>query len=109
MTYRNIWLKNVRQCILVGVGNGKSNDQNATGITPVSNILFHNVRCDVGTTSSYDLTGQNRSVPITNMTFVNVTMGAGVEKQASCRDVECTCDALTLPCPTCCKRLAALP
>eukprot|EP01047_Picozoa_sp_COSAG01_P068914 COSAG01_NODE_10071_length_2256_cov_5.109875_2_plen_117_part_00 len=107
IVYRNIHLVNVRQCILVGIdGPG---DFNATSITNASNILFENVRCDVGTTSSYDLSGLNSSFPITNVRFVNVTMGtngtAGVPmKQAGCSAIGCTCDALTSPCPRCCTK-----
>jgi polygalacturonase len=108
IVYRNIHLINVRQCILIGIDGGK--DLNATALTNVSNILFENVRCDVGTTSSYDMAGQNNSFPIQNMRFVNVTMGnngtVGVPmKQANCQAVDCTCDALTSPCPTCCTKV----
>ena len=67
------------------------------------------VRCDVGTTSSYDLSGLNNSFPITKVRFVNVTMGnngtVGVPmKEAGCSAIECTCDALTSPCPRCCTK-----
>ena len=108
ITYRNIHLKNMRQCILLGVGGG--HPENITGLTQVSNILFENVRCDVGTTSSYDMTGTNGSFPIQNVRFVNVTMGtngtSGVPmKEASCKAIHCTCDELTSPCPSCCKRV----
>ena len=101
----------MRQCILVGVGGDRNS--NATALTNASNILFENVRCDVGTTSSYDMAGQNSSFPIHNVRFVNVTMGnngtAGVPmRQANCRAIECTCDALTSPCPTCCKQEATI-
>jgi hypothetical protein len=93
----------------VGIDEGGGNGLNATSITNATNILFENVRCDVGTTSSYDLSGLNGSFPITNVRFVNVTMGnngtAGVPmKEASCGAIECTCDALTSPCPKCCTK-----
>ena len=109
ITYRNIHLVNVRQCILIEVGEG-GHPQNITGLTNASGILFENVRCDVGTTSSYDMSGINDSFPIKNVRFVNVSMGTngtpGVPmKQASCAAIDCTCDKLTSPCPSCCKRL----
>ena len=93
----------------VGIDEGGGKDLNATSITNATNILFENVRCDVGTTSSYDLSGLNGSFPITNVRFVNVTMGnngtAGVPmKEASCGAIECTCDVLTSPCPKCCTK-----
>eukprot|EP01050_Picozoa_sp_SAG11_P014714 SAG11_NODE_1841_length_4182_cov_4.130541_4_plen_100_part_00 len=55
ITYRNIDLRSVRQCILIGVGGGRPT--NITGLTQASNILFENVRCEAASTSSYDLTG----------------------------------------------------
>lgn len=77
ITYRNIHLMNVRQCILIGIGGSTFEGQalNATALTNVSNILFENVRCDVSTDSSYDFAGQNSTFPIQNVRFVNVTMG----------------------------------
>ena len=50
ITYRNITMNNVRQCILVGVGG---NGCNKTALPLASNILFENVRCNEGSTSSY--------------------------------------------------------
>jgi polygalacturonase len=145
ITYRNIVMNNVRQCILVGVGGSGCNE---TALPRASNILFENVRlspaalrsipavrqallldivvpapvvhlnpygcgsraccsqvrCNEGSTSSYDIMGSNKSFPIENMRFVNVTMGAAVKKEANCRFIDCTCDALTSPCPSCCKK-----
>merc|ERR1712232_1304960 len=100
ITYRNIHLKSVRQCILVGIGGRPTNE---TGIPVASGIVFENVRCDAASTSSYDIAGINSSYPIRGVRFRNVTMAPGVAKQASCRSVECTCDRLTQPCPSCCK------
>ena len=61
----------------------------------------------------YDISGNNGSFPIRNVTFINVTMGTngtpGVPmKQANCRAVDCNCDALTSPCPTCCTKERAI-
>ena len=53
----------------MGIDEGGGNGLNATSITNATNILFENVRCDVGTTSSYDLSGLNGSFPITNVRF----------------------------------------
>ena len=103
VTYRNIHLVNVRQCILVGIGGQKGN---ITGQTNVSDILFENVRCDVGTTSSYDLSA---SPTMMRVRFNNVTMQPGVAKQAGCHGLECTCDENTHPCPSCCHQAAAQP
>ena len=39
------------------------------------------------------------------MSFVNVTMAADTVKgHAACGVVQCSCDQLTSPCPSCCKR-----
>jgi hypothetical protein len=39
------------------------------------------------------------------MSFVNVTMAADTVKgHAACEVVQCSCDQLTSPCPSCCKR-----
>eukprot|EP01043_Picozoa_sp_COSAG02_P012034 COSAG02_NODE_456_length_21968_cov_13.528145_4_plen_423_part_00 len=102
ITYRNIQLVNVRQCILIGVGTGGLPLTNASATPIVRNIVFENVHCSVGTTSSYDLSGLPES-PVQNLSFINVTMGKDVKPQASCGNVECTCDQHTLPCPSCCK------
>ena len=42
VTFRNIHLVNVRQCILVGVGGQPTN---LTGLTEAGNWLFENIRC----------------------------------------------------------------
>ena len=97
VTYRNIHLKNVRQCILVGTGGGRS----PVNLTKVSGITFENVRCEIGTTSSYDLSGDPT---IEDVRFINVTMAPGVMKQAGCHGISCSCDALTDPCPSCCQK-----
>ena len=103
ITYRNIDLVNVRQCVLMGIGDNLG-PTNLSAIPLVDGILFENVRCQVGTTSSYDLSGFNRSFPMRNVVFRNVTMGPAVEKEAQCHNMQCTCDKFTDPCPSCCTR-----
>ena len=39
---------------------------------------------------------------ILGLTLRNVTMGPAVGGEAACDNIECTCDALTSPCPSCC-------
>jgi polygalacturonase len=102
VTYRNIEFKDVRQCILIDVGGAIA--ANRSVMTMVDGIRFENIRCDNASTSSYDMGGMNKTYPIRDVSFVNVTMAPGVAKEANCRAIECTCDELTSPCPSCCKK-----
>jgi polygalacturonase len=104
VTYRNIHLKSVRQCILIGIGGAVA--ENKSVLPSLDGVLFENIRCEHASTSSYDMTGVNRTYPIRNVRFVNVTMAVGVAKEANCQAIDCTCDALTSPCPSCCRKPA---
>ena len=76
---------------------------NKTATPAFRNILLEDVRCDRGG-NSYLIDGL-AEMPIQNLTLKNVTMSSsGVGKQAGCDYADCHCDALTQPCPSCCKR-----
>jgi hypothetical protein len=64
------------------------------------NILLEDIRCDKGETS-YFIDGLQEQ-HIENLTLRNVTMGQAVGKEGTCDYVDCRCDTLTAPCPTCC-------
>jgi polygalacturonase len=103
ITYRNIVLNDTRQCVNIAVG-ATGNQTNASATPRLRNIQFENVHCARGTDYSYSLTGLPE-MPIENLVFRNVTMGAVVKPQAVCENVRCTCDHLTQPCPSCCKKV----
>jgi polygalacturonase len=104
ITWRRVLLKDTRQCILVDIGTAGLNRTNASATPTVRDILFEDVHCAKGTTASYTLSGLPEA-PVEAMSFVNVTMAADTVKgQAACEAVQCSCDQLTSPCPSCCKR-----
>jgi hypothetical protein len=108
ITYRNIEFGNVGECILVDIGGGPIT--NASAMPTVRNILFENIHCAHGEIGAYSLGGLAES-PVGNMSFVNVTIGPRTKpcppRGCSCGNVNCTCDALTQPCPHCCTRATA--
>jgi polygalacturonase len=103
ITYRNLELNDTRHCIDIGVG-ASGNRTNASATPRLRNIRFENVHCARGTEYSYSLVGLPEQ-PIENLTFINVTMAAAVKPQAACENVRCTCDRLTQPCPSCCRKV----
>ena len=103
VTYRNIWMKAiVGDCVQVTLNyHAGLAPTNATATPVFRDVLLENVRCDKGG-HSYNIDGLPEQA-IEGLALRNVTMSAtGVGKQAKCDNANCTCDALTLPCPTCC-------
>jgi hypothetical protein len=104
VTYRRIHMKEIAgQCIQVTLNYAKGlKPTNKTATPAFRNIVLEDIKCDKAETS-YLLDGLAEQ-HVENLTLRNVTMGAAVGKEAACDNVECTCDALTIPCPSCCKR-----
>ena len=63
--------------------------------------MLENVHCASGH-QSFDIDGLPEQA-IENLTLINVTMGSGVGGEYKCDYADCTCDALSSPCPSCCK------
>lgn len=106
VTYRNIHMKSIdEECVQVTLnyhGNGHSTETqtNWTATPAFNDIAFENVLCEHGK-ASYFLDGLPERA-IKRLSLINITMGlrAGTEKR--CAHAVCTCDALTMPCPSCC-------
>ena len=72
---------------------------NASATPKFRNILLEDILCKKGG-SSYLIDGLAEQ-HIENLIFRNVSLPPG--KKNSCDFAQCTCDALTSPCPSCCK------
>lgn len=102
VTYRNINMVDIQgQCVQVTLNYHEAAPTNRTATPVFNNILIEDVVCHKGK-NSYLLDGLLEQ-SILGLTLRNVTMGPNVGGEAGCDHVECTCDALTSPCPSCCK------
>ena len=104
VTYRNIHMRSIAgECVQVTLNyHSGLAPTNATATPVFRDLVFENVLCERGG-ASYFLDGLPEQ-SILNLSLVNVTMGAKVGKEAACRHVVCSCDALTAPCPSCCTK-----
>eukprot|EP00041_Stephanoeca_diplocostata_P013141 m.227352 g.227352 ORF g.227352 m.227352 type:complete len:435 (+) comp19235_c0_seq1:177-1481(+) len=102
VTYRNITMESIEgQCVQITLNyHAGIPPTNKTG-TPVFNgIVLENVQC-ISAKNSYFIDGLDEQ-HILALALRNVTMGAKVGPEARCDYAECTCDAFTNPCPSCC-------
>eukprot|EP01052_Picozoa_sp_SAG31_P016950 SAG31_NODE_1142_length_9696_cov_3.874232_4_plen_140_part_00 len=104
VTYRRIHMKEIQgQCIQVTLNYDAGLKPTNKSATPVfRNILLEDIRCDKARNSFFfdGLAEQH----VEMLTLRNVSMGSEVGKEAKCTYVDCTCDAATLPCPSCCSK-----
>ena len=109
VTYRNIHMKSIdEECVQVTLNydqNGPpstTTQTNETATPAFRDIAFENVLCERGG-SSYFLAGLPEQA-IRHLSLINVTMRWDVGTEKKCDQAVCSCDALTAPCPSCCKR-----
>eukprot|EP00928_Gymnodinium_smaydae_P012119 TRINITY_DN14409_c0_g1_i1.p1 TRINITY_DN14409_c0_g1~~TRINITY_DN14409_c0_g1_i1.p1 ORF type:complete len:466 (+),score=49.62 TRINITY_DN14409_c0_g1_i1:67-1398(+) len=105
VTYRNIRMSEIRgSCVTVSLNYHPGLPVTNATATPVfRGIDMDNVHCESGR-SSFAIDGLPEQ-SILDLNFRNVSMGAKVGKETTCHYAQCTCDARTSPCPSCCRAL----
>jgi hypothetical protein len=103
VTYRNIDMQKIEgQCIQVTLNYHAGLAPTNKTATPVfRDILLENVTCLSGK-NSFNIDGLPEQ-SIAGLVLKNVTMRSGVGGETKCDFVDCSCDAHTVPCPSCCK------